>query len=1122
MTNTDEYKDEYCGESHGIDADNTAHFMYHQIKNLKAKFGGGEVHMRWVWELLQNAYDARKSGDNSLIVVIEYSREEGRLVFLHNGREFKKNEIAHLIKSGTSKDENDETTQGKFGRGFLTTHLLSSKVNISGPLRASSLWFDFTLERNDASKSALSKSLKQSENRFINSICSIKPSSIPDSFTTRFMFPIMEDAEESARVGIRTLEQWASYVIVFNREFSEINIEMPDKIKCFKGVDDPTLVAPGIQQITVVEGKDDAKVAYLLAQNQQETSVAVPMQSNADNSICLSVEYIPRLFADFPMVGTDTFNFPAVINNPHFSSEPDRDSVPLDGNETSNIKNRGIVKEACTLLVSLIEFAASKGWNHVYQWAAIPFVDHLTIQTGLELKKCIRDLITEICQTPVVVTEIGQTKALKEACVPLAENEDRVKELWDLLNDTQEYREKLPRHGEVTGWYKVIKSWAEVNGCEISSLPDVGVIHGRKLVSDIANAYSNLKDLQDVLQEGVCAVKWLDRLYRFLKKDQLSHNVIHDFAFVPNQVGEFHYLKELSLDKSGDNELQCIDKLLGKKIRKQLCHTGLTSLENENGVKELHDESVVKLLIKEIREQEENTDKDFKRAVAKLFAWVVTSNQKNYWQLLPDVPIFTKDGKFYHALQNTIQNDKPLLAPVCAWPKDLQGCKDIFPPDRILADDFFTEVNDSEVWKHLDEKDFVRRDLIIKEKKTVNSQDFLLLGELGEDDKFHESDEAAFVTNIVERVEVMKRVKGNPNYAPPFWQLLTRDGQGLEVRKATCTSCETLHEFEYYPAEWLMRVREDKWIRGKDGGYAIPTASSLAQMLRDNKLELKFLTESPVSNKLMAIIGVQQPDLRLEFIAEDKEKRDEAIYTVTAVYDKPKLMHRLREDEKFPDELEELLDTTEGDLNEIKAVAKDLKEDKKLSHELEQRRKARHNIRQNRDLGKEVEKIVGDLLDGLEKPFNVESIEVESTHKGSDYVITLEINQDNRNWWIEVKSARTEYIKMSFEQTQKALYEKENFLLCVVPISESLEFDSESVRRKMRFIKNISRRFEDRVSNLCESIEKQKVVKAKTSEDISPGVKLEFEAGKAEIRIHKSIWESEEAFPLKNLIEKLK
>ena len=96
-------KDEVRKALHSIDADNTAHYMYHEINDLKDKLGGGKVHKRWVWELLQNAYDARKPEDNTLIVTIQYSPEKGKLIFLHNGREFKENEIAHLIKSGNVK-----------------------------------------------------------------------------------------------------------------------------------------------------------------------------------------------------------------------------------------------------------------------------------------------------------------------------------------------------------------------------------------------------------------------------------------------------------------------------------------------------------------------------------------------------------------------------------------------------------------------------------------------------------------------------------------------------------------------------------------------------------------------------------------------------------------------------------------------------------------------------------------------------------------------------------------------------------------------------------------------------------------------------------------------------------
>ena len=70
---------------------------------------------------MQNAHDAR--GVDGITAEVRYNTKAGELVFLHNGRGFKANEIVHLIKAGTTKDEDDQETHGKFGRGFLTTHL---------------------------------------------------------------------------------------------------------------------------------------------------------------------------------------------------------------------------------------------------------------------------------------------------------------------------------------------------------------------------------------------------------------------------------------------------------------------------------------------------------------------------------------------------------------------------------------------------------------------------------------------------------------------------------------------------------------------------------------------------------------------------------------------------------------------------------------------------------------------------------------------------------------------------------------------------------------------------------------------------------------------------------------
>ena len=83
---------------------------------------------RWVWELLQNSKD---STTGSQKVSVEIVLQDSKLIFRHNGNPFSNKEITHLVYHGsTKKGQTDKT--GKFGTGFIATHLLSKRVRVSG------------------------------------------------------------------------------------------------------------------------------------------------------------------------------------------------------------------------------------------------------------------------------------------------------------------------------------------------------------------------------------------------------------------------------------------------------------------------------------------------------------------------------------------------------------------------------------------------------------------------------------------------------------------------------------------------------------------------------------------------------------------------------------------------------------------------------------------------------------------------------------------------------------------------------------------------------------------------------------------------------------------------------
>ena len=142
---------------------------------------------RWIWELLQNAHDASTTSDKRLIASIRDNSEE--LVFLHNGSGFTMEQIQRLIFHGSTKVE-DEETIGRYGSGFLTTHLLSWDIDVSGQL-GDGQWFDFRLSRNPESVNALSTSMNQAWDDF-NPVLSLREP-MPNSFTTRFKYPITEN-----------------------------------------------------------------------------------------------------------------------------------------------------------------------------------------------------------------------------------------------------------------------------------------------------------------------------------------------------------------------------------------------------------------------------------------------------------------------------------------------------------------------------------------------------------------------------------------------------------------------------------------------------------------------------------------------------------------------------------------------------------------------------------------------------------------------------------------------------------------------------------------------------------------------------------------------------------------
>ena len=115
---------------------NVANRILDLLRNLRYSSNENSPR-RWIWELVQNAKDVVNS-TGKIKIQVNFDEEKQILEFSHNGAPFTLKHLIYLMEQVSTKDrssgESSSKKTGKFGTGFLTTHLLSTKVLVSGIL----------------------------------------------------------------------------------------------------------------------------------------------------------------------------------------------------------------------------------------------------------------------------------------------------------------------------------------------------------------------------------------------------------------------------------------------------------------------------------------------------------------------------------------------------------------------------------------------------------------------------------------------------------------------------------------------------------------------------------------------------------------------------------------------------------------------------------------------------------------------------------------------------------------------------------------------------------------------------------------------------------------------------
>lgn len=527
---------------------------------IQAAYHRGE-RRRWIWELVQNAKDATINPAHGL-VKIRVTLRPSALTFEHNADPFDIKSLIGLVQQTSSKDSNTNSeTTGKFGTGFITTHMLSKVIRLvsileyDGEAKRFSLVLDREADKPEDLVIKVKQSFKQTEeicdDVIYPPLTTAQREKTFGEFNTKFEYDLSENTIRSALEGIHDLDANASFVLLFNKRIGEIEIinEVEKKhLVISRNVINTTDTKVPFVQTSIHDKITNTTVLQTLAYmvNADGLTLAVPVVLD-NNSKIVEVKglnkNVPVLFKDFPLVGTEDWIFDVVCNGEHFEPTDPRDGLYLHSEDEEEPspkvkRNRALISSAFNQVLQFIKLLGEceiqpDGLYRLMKSGIPEKVDQADVKAFLStLQSAFRKEANKI---PIVKT-IEALKPIAECRFPIFQfpnSSQNADELAFYRLCIKPFGKNIPVESEFLKWLEIIqaesKTWNENAALGIEELlgyvQRAGTLEGLKFEDDAE------------------PINWLNDIYAFLSKYEQVH--LYDrFKIVPNQDGKFIFAKD--------------------------------------------------------------------------------------------------------------------------------------------------------------------------------------------------------------------------------------------------------------------------------------------------------------------------------------------------------------------------------------------------------------------------------------------------------------------------------------------------------------------------------------------------------------------------------------------------
>ena len=1012
---------------------------------------------RWPFELLQNALDFGPRAGNSS-VAIRLSRTEAVVAFEHDGVPFTSSDLAALLSGGSSKDLESEKTTGRFGTGFLVTHVLAKRANLQGLFETPNNieCFNLLLDRG-GDEEAILKNMEECK----ESIRSASPVSDLDAVkSARFEYHI--DDDNPLTLGIESFVSALPYLYATRQVLGQVELQNGAEYEVWT----PTEVTEQAFEGGYVEerslqvrrnGVDSPKfrIFRFRTSAQGSASALVLVEQTAEGfKVVPPGPNVCRIYREYPLSGSTSLPANFILDG-KFAPDKDR-SRPLMNNVT-----KGLLEDAFAAAVVAVKYAFANKWEDAHLLAKVDAPttafnaadaaerDWWRSQLASFANRVSRLPIVECTSRILPATDQGSAYAdfiVPSLSAESSHNETTVERMWPLVEAASDLLP--PRKELAVAWSEIAQGWHSL-----------GVQVNRISVRELANWVSKKADTLDTLKIDGDAKQWLAHFLDVTGECWKNRSGV-DLAvldgMLPDQNQRLRSPSDLRRDSGISDSIKDICAGIGLDIRGQLLLGGLSEIAEKDGLSHLQHafenalpnavseeeviQQAVEFLTTALPEDENSADKptDVQHGSVRLLHYLWETKQLHAQSIARRVPLITHD-------QRSVRwgPTRMMMAPIQCWHDSAQPFADAYPPNRILAEFYAGSASEDlpNCAVALTAWGIAIADPIFAD--TPSEITPRRLAELSSDDTDGvtvSNNDKEFSQIALLQPEVLNRCQDRVEAARALFGLVLchvapHDPEWKRARIVNGRKSRQPIDVTLASALWLADLRIRAWvpIPGEDGKLMpMPAnAKTLGELLDPTWLE----NNDAAISLLSEWFEFDQLELRLLGIEPDDEKRAQ-----------------------LRDGLARLVETGGADPGFYSSLAEEVETRKRQSRDIERFRRMGIGVQEAIRSAMEIHKLNLKLLD-----------------RGFDYEVTVPLDDvlsdastrfDIGPYLLEVKATTTGQVRLTPLQAKTASDEAHRYVLCVVDLrninDEELdaEWSASTVEPLAKIVSDIGSRIE--------------------------------------------------------------